>query len=124
MTFGQSIHTCFIKYFTISGRASLSEFWWWQLFLILIGLGLAYINDPTFNNWDTYSPIETIWCIITFIPSFTVWIRRLHDVGRSGWWTLLIFTIIGILVLLFWSVMPSQADNKYGKNPLSADTNI
>ena len=131
MTFGQSVHICFIKYFTISGRAARSEYWWWYLFYYMIVYGLAYLNDPAIvYDWDTwsssgwgFSPLELFWNIIVLIPSVTVSIRRLHDVGRSGWWILLFFTIIGIVVLFFWAIRPSQSDNKYGKNP-SVDTNV
>jgi uncharacterized membrane protein YhaH (DUF805 family) len=47
--------------------------------------------------------------------------RRLHDTGRSGWWFLLIFTIIGIPVVLYWLVKDSDAcANKYGEGPARA----
>jgi len=41
-------------------------------------------------------------------------VRRLHDVNRSGWWLLITFTGLGILLLLFWAVQPSnQQESKY-----------
>jgi uncharacterized membrane protein YhaH (DUF805 family) len=52
--------------------------------------------------------------IILILPSISVACRRLHDVGRSGWWQLLAISLIGILVLIFWYVQPSkEVDNKY-----------
>ena len=56
--------------------------------------------------------------LVLLIPNFAVSARRLHDVGRSGWWQLLYITIIGALVLLFWYVQPSEEGrNDYGEDP-------
>jgi hypothetical protein len=52
--------------------------------------------------------------LILILPSIAVATRRLHDVGRSGWWQLLAITLIGILVLIYWYVQPSkEVDNQY-----------
>jgi uncharacterized membrane protein YhaH (DUF805 family) len=42
------------------------------------------------------------------MPTISVSVRRLHDVGRSGWWFLLTFTVIGALLLLYWYVRPGR----------------
>ena len=56
-----------------------------------------------------------------FLPGLALVARRLHDVGRSGWWFLIAFTIIGIPVLLYWLVKDSDAGaNKYGAGPARA----
>jgi len=55
------------------------------------------------------------------LPGLALAARRLHDTGRSGWWFLLIFTIIGIPVVLYWLVKDSDAGaNKYGEGPARA----
>lgn len=59
--------------------------------------------------------------LIFLIPSFAVGSRRLHDIGRSGWWQLLIFTIIGGLLLIYWfAKAPSEEDNIHGPAPALA----
>jgi uncharacterized membrane protein YhaH (DUF805 family) len=54
-----------------------------------------------------------------FLPSLALYIRRLHDIGKSGWWVLLILIpIVGIIVLLAWACMDGQqGSNQYGPNP-------
>ena len=59
--------------------------------------------------------------LATILPSIAVGVRRLHDIGKSGWWILLPLTIIGIFVIIYWAVQVSEDDNEYGKNPLIVD---
>jgi hypothetical protein len=48
-------------------------------------------------------------------------VRRLHDVGRSGWWILIAFTGIGVFVLLYWLIRASDAGaNTFGEGPARA----
>jgi uncharacterized membrane protein YhaH (DUF805 family) len=95
-------------YAQFDGRASRSEYWWFYLFTLLAGLA-AEIVGSTVGNLAT---------LVFFLPSLALAARRLHDVGRSGWWFLLVFTVIGIPVLLYWLVRASDAGpNKYGEGP-------
>ncbi|MFC6282645.1 MULTISPECIES: DUF805 domain-containing protein [Polaromonas] len=104
MNFGQAISTCFSKYATFSGRASRSEFWWFMLFeVILLGVTSA-ISDILYG----------IVALALVLPVLAVGARRLHDIGRTGWWQLLSLTIIGSLVLLYWFVQPTvEGSNEY-----------
>jgi uncharacterized membrane protein YhaH (DUF805 family) len=98
-------------YAQFDGRASRSEYWWFYLFTLLAGLAAEIIGDTVGN-------LATLFFLL---PSFALAARRLHDVGRSGWWFLLIFTIIGIPVVLYWLVKDSDAGaNKYGEGPARA----
>jgi uncharacterized membrane protein YhaH (DUF805 family) len=61
--------------------------------------------------------------LAVFIPGIAVAVRRLHDTGRSGWWYLLVFTIIGIIPLIIWFASDSQpGTNQWGPNPKTGDT--
>ena len=51
-----------------------------------------------------YGPISNTVALILLIPGINVFSRRLHDVGRSGWWQLLYFTIIGSFLILYWTL--------------------
>ena len=115
MTFGESISTCFKKYLVIQGRASKSEFWWFQLlwsasfFIMFIYEG----SEPVL-----YFFIGII--VIIFIPLLTVGIRRLHDTGKSGFnyfWSLVPF-IGSLIVLAFMLGDGTKGRNQYGNNPL------
>ena len=52
------------------------------------------------------------------LPSLAVGARRLHDIGKSGWWQLVnLIPLIGLILLLYWTVQPSEGDNTYGPAP-------
>ena len=60
-------------------------------------------------------PVELICTLLLILPALAVWARRLHDVGRSGWWMLASITIIGIIPLIVWAVsVGTKTKNKYG----------
>ena len=95
-------------YAQFSGRASRSEYWWFYLFTVLAGIAADTIGDTVGN----------IVSLAFFLPGLALVARRLHDTGRSGWWFLIAFTVIGIPVLLYWLVKASDAGaNKYGAGP-------
>ena len=105
MNFGQAIATCLGKYATFSGRASRSEFWWFTLFQLLLGLATAMLGET----------VNALISLALLLPALAVGTRRLHDIGRSGWWQLLYLTGIGFLLLLYWLVQPSSdGSNEYG----------
>ena len=115
MTFGESVSTCFKKYFVIKGRASKSEFWWLQLlwFASILIMTIFEGSEPVL-----YFFVGII--IIIFIPLFTAGIRRLHDTGKSGFyvlWSLIPF-IGGLIVLAFMLGEATKGRNQYGDNPL------
>jgi uncharacterized membrane protein YhaH (DUF805 family) len=63
--------------------------------------------------------LQLSFSVAVILPSICLDVRRLHDTGRSGWWCLLSFTIIGIIPLTIWYCQPGQPGaNKYGRNPL------
>lgn len=75
---------------------------------ILITLPFAIVSEMAGN----------IVSLILFIPGLAVTVRRLHDLGRSGWWILVAFTIIGIFVLLYWYCQEGErATNRFGDDP-------
>ena len=115
MTLGESISTCFKKYFVFKGRASKSEFWWLQLIWTS-----CFILSFTFDS-ESVSYFLLGVVIIIFIPLFTVGVRRLHDTGKSGvhvFWSLIPF-IGGLIVLFLMLGDGTKGKNQYGNNPLT-----
>jgi len=54
--------------------------------------------------------------LVLFLPLLAATVRRLHDIGRTGWWILIAFTIIGIIVLIvFYATDSEKATNQYGE---------
>ncbi len=133
MNFRIAIIKCFMLYFVFKGRAKRAEFWWFFLFLMILGI-MTSIIDSTLgteivtNNMGTISEgddqktgiFSTVIQLITFIPGLAVGARRLHDTNRSGWWQLLwIVILIGWIPLFIFFASSSKNDegmnyNKFG----------
>ena len=120
MDFMTAVKTCFRKYVDYNGRALRSEFWWWMLFTFLASIFLGIIDSVIFGTgWENTGVLEALFSLGTSLPSIFVGTRRLHDIGRSGWWQLIALTIIGIFVLLYWFIIEgNKGDNAYGPHPL------
>lgn len=86
--------------------------------MLLLILGLAFGEDSPASNI-----MVTIFYLIMLVPSLSVSVRRLHDIGKSGWWLFIgLISLIGSLLLLVWSFMDSEPDeNQYGENPKGED---
>ena len=116
MNFGQSISHCFANYFNFNGRASRSEYWWFALFAIILEFG-GSVWDASMGDTSGNGAMYWIAVAITFFPSIAVGSRRLHDVGKSGWWQLIAFTIIGIIPLVIWlATEGTKKNNPHGKS--------
>ena len=113
MTFGESISTCFSKYFVFQGRASRSEYWWFQLLLTP-----SYLISTLFENEISYIFLGIT--LITLIPAISAGVRRLHDTNRSGFFLLISFIpFVGSLILLFFLIPEgTKGKNQYGPDPL------
>jgi uncharacterized membrane protein YhaH (DUF805 family) len=120
MNFTQAISSGFNNYVNFTGRAARSEFWYWALFAALASLAGELIDLALFTS-STFTPVQTLVNLALFLPGLAVSVRRLHDLDRTGWWLLLIFTVIGIIVLLVWDCMRGNiGPNRFGPDPLAA----
>ncbi|MGE0496784.1 MAG: DUF805 domain-containing protein [Ramlibacter sp.] len=100
MNFGQSISICLSKYATFSGRASRPEYWWFFLFQILVSVAAGVVSDK----------LSGLVSLALLLPALAVGARRLHDIGRSGWWQLLLITGIGFFVLVYFWAQPAKGE--------------
>ena len=118
LSFKQAFQLFFLNFANFKGRSTRAAYWWWMLASFLIGgIGAPLLDLVFFDvGYENYGLFGGLWALITLIPNFSLTIRRLHDSNRSGWWQLLILTIIGIIPLLWWiGISPStQGTNKYG----------
>ncbi|MCG8473604.1 MAG: DUF805 domain-containing protein [Desulfobacterales bacterium] len=106
------------KYAVFSGRARRMEYWMFNLISFLIVLGLELI-DVAIGTGGIFS---MIYALGVALPSLAVFVRRLHDIGRSGWWLLIaLVPLLGALVLLYWTFKDGEyRTNEYGPNPKTA----
>lgn len=105
---------CLKQYADFSGRARRTEYWMFTLFNAIISLILGFVLATIGLVFLSY-----IYSIAILIPSLAVCIRRLHDIGKSGWWYLIGFVpVVGTIVLLIWFCTDSQpGNNEWGPNP-------
>jgi uncharacterized membrane protein YhaH (DUF805 family) len=105
-----------------SGRSRRKEYWYFQLFnaIVMIFLGLFAVAFSD-QGKPAMIPFGLMFAygLVLFVPSLAVTVRRLHDIGKSGWWYLIAFVpLIGGLVLFVFTVLDSDPDrNEYGPNP-------
>ena len=113
MTFGDSVSTCLKKYFVFQGRASRSEYWWFQLIVTP-----SYFISTFMENEVSYIFLGIT--LFTLIPAISAGVRRLHDTNRSGFFLLISFIpFIGGLILLFFLIPEgTKGKNRFGPNPL------
>jgi uncharacterized membrane protein YhaH (DUF805 family) len=100
MKFWEAVKTCFRKYFDFKGRARRSEYWWFILFTVIVGVVWTFfasflsvgfmIGSSSEISLTTFTVVFMAIIIIPLlflvIPQYAVMTRRLHDTGRSGWW--------------------------------------
>ena len=102
-----AVRSGFVQYFDFSGRSTRSEFWYFMLGWILLYLIVAAIDqaamgpvlnlsDLPFYEFIPYSYVDQqvgwltfLYRPLTAIPTVAVTVRRLHDVGKSGWYSAL-----------------------------------
>ena len=116
MTPQYAIRSVLSQYIGFSGRASRSEYWIWWGFMVVI---LALIGAVGLLIGTTGYIAASLISLVFFLPTLAVTVRRLHDIGRSGFWVLLVFIpLIGGLVLLAFLLIDGQSQpNKWGPPP-------
>jgi uncharacterized membrane protein YhaH (DUF805 family) len=112
INFFRSVKVCLSKYGIFSGRACRSEYWWFWLFGFVIVVGSSLVNTC----------VAYVLYFLLLLPMMAVQARRLHDVGKSGWWQLIGFIpipiagVVGMIILYYWSCGKGDAKkNDYGE---------
>lgn len=101
---GNAISVCFKKYATFTGRASKSEYWYFYLFYII-----AYVAGMILDSSAGSQVIQFLFIAPLWMPQIAVGVRRMHDVGRSGW-----FLLIPIYNIVLLCSASEPGTNKYG----------
>ena len=116
MNFGEAIQSVFTKYVDFKGRARRSEFWYFYFFTMLVNFVISFISRVSDKAGMV---ISIIFALAILLPSLAVAIRRLHDIGKSGWYLLIgLIPFVGEIILIVWWAKDSQPEaNQYGPNP-------
>ncbi len=144
MGFQEAVATCFENYATFSGRAKRPEMWWFMLFGFLGVLGLGVLDVLIFGPQGGPAPLAGVFYLVIFLPTLAVQWRRLHDLGKPGYYALTpllggVVAIVGlaigspdietvgsglsfilsILLLVLYASRGQEGPNAYGVEPVS-----
>src|SRR5258708_40203898 len=118
MSFGDAISSVLRNYVTFSGRAPRSEYWYWALFILIVSVVAMAVDLMVFPE-SGFNPVGIVVSLGLLLPNISVAVRRLHDIGRTGWWFLIAFTIIGIILLFVRGKSQiTTGPNGSGPNPI------
>jgi len=107
------------QYADFRARARRKEFWFFAFFWFVFAVVAALVDYDRSIQSKTIYYVGGIYFLVTTIPAVAVVVRRLHDTGKTGWWSLLLaIPYIGwavLAVLLCYDSQPNE--NKWGENP-------
>ncbi|WP_273208724.1 DUF805 domain-containing protein [Marinobacter subterrani] len=103
------------QYVGFSGRARRREYWIFTAVNLAIAIVLGIIEGMLGGP----GILGGLFNLAVLLPTIAVTVRRLHDIGRSGWWMLIVLIpIVGAIVLLVFVLLDSKpGENQYGPNP-------
>lgn len=107
--FLDAVKLFFKNYTNFKGRSRRSEYWWFCLFNMIVSTLLGLIIPD----------IAGLWALVILVPTLSLVARRLHDIGKSGWWYLIgLIPLVGGIILLVWFCKDSTPEtNQWGPNP-------
>ena len=115
MSFVEAITSVLSQYANFNGRARRSEYWYYVLAYAIISAVLNALAQYS----SIFTVLSGIFGLALICPTLAVAVRRLHDIGKSGWYYLFaLIPLVGSIILLVWFVKDSEpGDNVYGPNP-------
>lgn len=141
MGFTEAVRTVLTqKYATFSGRASRSEYWWFQLFYLLLAIAIAVLaftagafsgqQGGTSSLVVVLMVIGGLLALALVLPIISLQVRRFHDRNISGWWYLALIvlgmvpyvgSVTGLVITVLSVMKGTEGPNKFGPDPLRPD---
>jgi len=109
------------KWATFSGRTGRYDYFAFELFAMIllnaIGSVFEYFVEANVSptQRDLVNIIRQLINLALVAPFFAVTTRRLHDIGRSGWWQLIGLTGVGLFLVIYWTCKKSTSENRFGE---------
>lgn len=116
--FGEAVKTCLTeKYCCFKGRARRSEYWWYCLAIVIASYVVSFVGGLISPDFSLM--LSGIFSLAVLLPGLGVAVRRLHDVGKSGWWYLIILVpLVGAIYLIYLYASDGKPEaNKWGESP-------
>lgn len=108
------------KALVFKGRARRKEYWLFHLFTllgsILLGLIMGLTESVVGEQEVLNKLLKNAFIIASMIAGLSAGVRRMHDIGKSGWWI-----IVPFVSLVFACFNSQPHENEYGANPKLAD---
>lgn len=117
VSFMEAVQSAIVQnYCNFTGRASRSQYWWYVLFNVCLGIVISIVFCWSKDVMNVVSGLVNLGLLL---PGLGLAVRRLHDIGKSGWWLLIsLIPLVGAIILLIWFCQDSQMyDNEYGSVP-------
>jgi uncharacterized membrane protein YhaH (DUF805 family) len=109
------------QYADFNGRARRKEYWMFFLFNVIFAVAANFLDGFLGINFmaGLYGPIYLVYVLVMLVPGLAVAVRRLHDIGKSGWMILVVLIPLvgGIWLLVLLASEGNQGDNAYGADP-------
>lgn len=107
------------QYADFNGRARRTEFWMFALFNMLFSFVASFVDRRMGIGMGYFTLITSLYSLFVLIPSIAVGIRRLHDIGKSGWMLLVGFIpVLGaIWLIILFATEGTPGENEFGINP-------
>ncbi|RQR53236.1 DUF805 domain-containing protein [Burkholderia sp. Bp9126] len=125
MNFTDAIQSVFNQYARFDGRARRAEYWYFALLTFFVSIACQLVTMVDSNATTIALLLSIVAALISLaliVPSISVTVRRLHDIGRSGWFLLIaLIPIVGSIILLVWMCSRgNDGPNRFGPDPLAA----
>ena len=110
-------------YFDFEGRARRKQYWmyvlWYIVFQLIVGLVIGLLGGILGLSENSIRILSCLISLALLLPSLGIAVRRLHDIGKSGWYYFIAFIPIigGIILLVFFCTPGETGDNQYGPDP-------
>jgi len=108
--FVTAIKMFFANYANFKGRSSRAEYWWVILFMALVSSALGILG--TFGNYINFA-----FSLACLIPGMALATRRLHDIGKSGWWLVIFYVVMGASFIWITTVFMMKAPELLSGDP-------
>jgi uncharacterized membrane protein YhaH (DUF805 family) len=116
------------NYANFSGRARRKEYWFFVLFNVIFAFAAMLLDNLLGLAIEDvgYGPFYILYSLAMLIPGIAVSVRRLHDIGKSGWYILLaLIPCVGGIILLVFDLTPGDTyENEYGPDPKASESSM
>lgn len=114
-----AVFNVFSQYAEFGGRARRAEYWNFALFVFVVNSVLGLLG----KNMQFFVWIAGVFSLVIFIPNLALSVRRMHDIGKSGWYLLIeLIPLIGWIIMLVWNCTEGEhCDNMYGPDPKASE---